>query len=301
MDRLQAMEIFTRVVETHGFKKAAGTLSLPPATVTKTIKDLEAHLGTRLLNRTTRALSLTDAGQRYYESCKLILHEVQSAEEAIAGPEGEVRGSIRVSTTPSLASRIIIPALPQFTARHPHIDVGLRLSDSVSDLVQEGLDCVIRAGEPQPSATLVARRLTTFRWLVCASPAYLANHGEPVSPEDLREHHAVGYISSRTGRSAEWVFQKAGQLHAIAMSEQVSVDDTEAYVASGVAGLGLIRSADYMVDALIAEGRLKQVLQDHTAPAEPISLLYPQSRYRSAALRTFVDWCVRIFNGQGDA
>ncbi|MCU4120233.1 LysR family transcriptional regulator [Variovorax sp. N23] len=296
MDRLQAMEIFTRVVETHGFKKAAGILSIPPPTVTKTIKDLEAHLGVRLLNRTTRALSLTDAGLRYYNSCTAILRDVESAEAAIVGQAGQIRGAIRVSTTSSLARRFIIPALPQFATLYPNIDIGLLLSDTVSDLVQEGLDCVIRAGEPRPSATLVARRLATFQWLVCASPDYLARHGEPTSLDELQRHRAVGYISGKTGRSTEWLFQVGEQTHAIEMPEQIAVDETEAYVSAGVAGLGMIRSASYMVDALIAEGSLKRVLPNHVAPAEPLSILYPQSRYRSPPLRAFVDWCIQIFD-----
>lgn len=137
-------------VETGGFKRAAEALRVLPSTVTKTIKDLEAHLGVRLLNRTTRAISTTDAALRYYDSCKAILRDMQAAEEAVGGRSGMIRGAIRVGTTPSLARRIIIPALPQFTARYPGIDIDLHLSDAVVDLVQKGIDCVIRAGEPRP-------------------------------------------------------------------------------------------------------------------------------------------------------
>src|SRR5690606_12100463 len=178
MDRLRAMEIFTRVVEAGSFRRAAETLRVLPATVTKTIKDLEAHVGVRLLNRTTRALSITDAGLRYYDSCKAILREIDAAEEAVSGGAANIHGTIRVGIAASIARHFIIPAIPRFTARYPGIEIDLKLSDAVVDMVQEGIDCVIRAGEPELS-NLIMRSLGTFRWFICASPEYLEQYGEP--------------------------------------------------------------------------------------------------------------------------
>lgn len=293
MDRFRAMEIFTRVVEAGSFRRAAETLRVLPATVTKTIKDLEAHLGVQLLNRTTRALSITDAGLRYYDSCKAILREIDAAEGAAASETGAVRGAIRVGTTPSLARNFVIPALPRFTERYPDIAIDLQLSDGVVDLVQEGIDCVIRAGEPALSS-LILRRLGTFRWFICASPSYLGRHGLPGELVDLRDHLAVGYSRSRTGRSTSWTFREGDELHAVPMQEHLTVNDTDAYVAAGIAGLGLIRVASYMVHGPVAEGRLVRVLSDHELPAEPLSILYPQSRHLSPAVRAFIDWCIEV-------
>lgn len=293
MDRFQAMETFTRVVEAGSFKRAAETLRVLPSTVTKTIKDLEAHLGVQLLNRTTRAISITDAGLRYYDSCKAILRDVQAAEGTVAGQSGMIRGVIRIGTTPSLARRFIIHALPRFTARYPGVDIDLHLSDAVIDLVQEGIDCVIRAGEPQPSS-LIVRRLANFHWYVCGSPDYLERHGEPVSVADLRGHVAVGYADSRTGRPTNWIFREGKEVTSVSMREHVTVNDTDAYIAAGVAGLGLIRAASYMVHKPLADGRLVRLLPNLEASTDPLSVLYPQSRHLSPAVRTFIDWCIEI-------
>src|SRR5690606_28001980 len=154
MDRFQAMELFTRVVEAGSFRRAAETSRVLPSTVTNVVKDLETHLGVQLLKRTTRAISLTDAGLRSYASCRATVRALQAAARAVAGRGGTIRGAIRVGTTPSLARRFIIPALPELAARHPEIEIDLHLSDRLSDLIQENIDCVIRAGVPQPSSLI---------------------------------------------------------------------------------------------------------------------------------------------------
>lgn len=163
-----------------------------------------------------------------------------------------IRGSIRVGTTPSLARRVIIPALPRFAARYPGINIDLHLSDAVIDLVQKRIDCVIRAGEPVPSS-LIVRRITRFQWYVCGSPDYLERHGEPVNIADLQKHVAVGYSDSRTGRSTNWIFRKGKEVTSLSMKESVTVNDTDAYIAAGLAGLGLIRAASYLVHEHLSE------------------------------------------------
>lgn len=293
MDRLQAMETYVRVIEAGSFKKAADTMHVLPSTVTRTIKELESYLGARLLNRTTRALSMTDAGLRYYDSCKAILSDVRVAESMAAQETGTLQGAIRVGTTPSLAKNFLIPALPAFRERYPGITLDFQLDDATVDIIQRGLDCVIRAGEPSPSR-LVARRIGEFHWYVCASPNYLQSHGEPTTLDALKQHVAVGYMHSQTGRSIRWAFQQGTNVVTLPMSEHVSVDDTDAYVAAGVAGLGLIRVASYMVRQHIAEGRLIRLLADIEAPPEPVSILYPHSRHLAPTVRAFIDWCSEI-------
>lgn len=291
MDRLQAMETFVRVIEAGSFKAAADTLQVLPSTVSRTIKELEAHLGVRLLNRTTRALSVNDAGLRYYDQCKAILADVQAAESIVVQKEGPLHGIIRVGTTPSLARHFLIPALPAFRERYPGIALDFQLADATVDIVQRGLDCVIRAGEP-PLSRLVARRVGEFRWYVCASPDYLRRHGEPKNLAELDPNAAVGYVHSGSGRPVRWVFRDGSDTITLPMSGPVSVDDTDTYVAAGIAGLGLIRVASYMVRQHIAAGRLVRVLADIEAPPEPVSLLYPQSRNLAPSVRAFIDWSV---------
>ncbi|MBN3265953.1 LysR family transcriptional regulator [Bordetella bronchiseptica] len=295
MDRLQAMETFVRVVEAGSFTKAADTLHVLPSTVTRTIKELESHLNARLLNRTTRALSITDTGLRYYDSCKALLRDVQLAEEAAAQQTGLPRGSVRIGTTASLARNFIIPAVPDFARRYPGIDLDLHLSDATVDVVQHGIDCVIRTGTPQPSR-LVARRIGQFHWYVCGSPDYLERRGKPTSLDALGGHTAVGYIGGRSGRSSSWTFRKGRQATAVAMAQHVSVNDTDAYVAAGVAGLGLIRIASYMAREHIANGRLIRLLDDIDAAPEPISILYPQGRHLAPAIRAFIDWSAEVIS-----
>jgi DNA-binding transcriptional LysR family regulator len=297
MDRLRAMEIFTRVVEVGSFKRAAETLGVLPSSVTKAIKDLEAHLGVGLLNRTTRALSITDAGLRFYDSSKAILREVTAVEGEIAADIGKIRGSIRIGMTPSLARHFIIPQLSRFITRFPDVKIDLKLDDALVDLVQEGIDCVIRAGEPQASSLMV-RRIATFRWYVCASPAYLERHGVPLTIDSLREHRAVNYASSVTGRSSDWTFRQGHSLLAVPMTADVTVDDTDACVEAGIAGLGLIRVASYMVRDHLAEGRLMRLLPALEAPEQRLSILYPQSRNLSSAVRAFIDWCVELIGAE---
>lgn len=298
MDRLQAMAIFTRVVEAASFRKAAETMSLPASTITKAIKDLEAYLGVRLLNRTTRQLSLTSEGSAYYDRCKKILGDVEVAEAALAGRQGRPKGNLRVDTTPSFARLYLIPYLAEFRRDYPDVDVTLTLSDRVIDLVQEGIDCVIRAGIPQMSASLIAKRIAGIEWVVCGSPEYLDAHGVPDAIEDLQHHHAVGYLSSRTGRTIEWGFLEAGEHRAVRMAEHVIVNDTDAYVEAGLHGLGLIRAASYMVLPHLRNGRLRRVLPDLNAPIEPLSIMYPHNRHLSPTVRAFVDWCAATVSKQ---
>lgn len=289
MDRLRAMETFVRVIEAGSFKGAADTLNVLPSTVTRYIKELESHLGTRLLNRTTRVVSATDAGLRFYDSCKAILSELQEAEAQASQHAGALRGTIKVGTTSSLARRCIIAALPAFTHRHPRVKLELHLSDATVDVVRQGLDCVIRTGALR-SSQLVARRIGRFHWFVCGAPDYLAQHGTPGNLQALQDHVAVGYLGGYAGRLAQWNFQDGAQTTTISMQESVRVDDTDAYVEAGIAGMGLIRVASHMVQEHLATGRLVRVLKSVDTKPEPISVVYPHSRHLSPAVRAFVDW-----------
>lgn len=290
MDRLQSMQIFARVVEMCSFSRAAESLSLPPSRVTRAVKELEAFLGVRLLQRTTRHISLTPDGTLYYDHCRRLLADIEAVESSFPGSAGQPRGRLRVDMTLSLARLVVLPSIKDFQARFPDVELTLTVSDRTVELVQEGIDCVIRAGTPEDSPTLVARRIGGFDWVTCASPEYLALHGEPKTLEDLARHQAVGYLSSRTARSLEWHFVVDGEDRCIGMRERLIVNDTDAYVACALEGLGLIRAGSYMVLQHLRSGRLRRVLADYAAPAFPLSVLYPRNRHLSPTVRAFVDW-----------
>lgn len=301
MDRLQSMQIFARVVEMHSFSKAADSLSLPPSRVTRAVKELEAFLGVCLLRRTTRHISLTPDGTLYYDNCRRLLADVEAIESSFPGSAGKPRGRLRVDMTLSLARLVVLPSIKDFQTRFPDVELTLTMADRTVELVQEGIDCVIRTGTPEDSPTLIAKRIGAFHWVTCASPEYLALHGMPESLEDLAGHQAVGYLSSRTARSMEWHFVVDGEDRIIRMPERLIVNDTDAYVACALEGLGIIRAGSYMVRKHLTTGRLLQVLADYSAPAVPLSVLYPKNRHLSPTVRAFVDWVSEVVrNAQAD-
>lgn len=294
MDRLESMQMFARVVEVNSFNKAAESLSLPPSTVTRAVKELEGHLGVRLLQRTTRRLSLTPDGTIYYAHCRRLLDELSEVESSFAGSGSQPRGKLRVDMTPSFARNFVIPSARQFLDRYPDVQLAVTVSDRPVDLVQEGIDCVIRAGQLEDSTSLVARRIASFGWMVCASPDYLALHGVPKTLDDLRQHQAVLYLHGRSGRAMQWLFVDNGESVSIEMSGRLAVNDTTTYVQAGVEGLGVICTAGYLVRPHIESGALVQLLADYALPRIPISVLYPKNRHLSPTVRAFIDWIAAL-------
>ena len=284
------MQIFSRVVESHSFSGAAKSLSIPRSTVSRSIQDLEAFLGVRLLQRTTRTLSLTPSGSLYYDHCQRILREVESVEATLSESTVKPRGRLKIDMTPSFARLIVLPAIKTFQRRYPEIDLVLTLGDRPVELIQEGVDCVVRAGVPELSALLVARRVGSFEWLICASPHYLAQNGTPRSLEDLEHHQVVEFHSGRTGRAVDWRFMIDGEERVIRTSGSLAVNDTDAYVTCGLEGLGLIRIADFIAVPHLRAGRLINVLEQYKGPSVPLSVIYPQNRHLSPAVRAFVGW-----------
>ncbi|AJK44564.1 LysR family transcriptional regulator [Burkholderia plantarii] len=296
MDKLQAMATFVRVVEARGFSKAAQTLSMPRSSVTTTIKQLEAQLGTPLLRRSTRSLSLTEAGERYLASCRAILAQIAEAERDLSAGAGTPRGRVRVDMPGVLGRALVVPRLAEFEARHPDIELVLGMSDRPADLIHEGIDCVIRTGELADSS-LVARRLGQLAWITCASPRYLGRYGEPASVQALGRHRVVNYLSGATGRPMEWRFRVDGEDQALTLPARFSVNETEAYLQCALEGLGLIQLSEFAVAAYLRSGRLKEVLADARCAPVPVSIVYPQPR-ATAALTAFVEWIVEVARGE---
>jgi DNA-binding transcriptional LysR family regulator len=292
MDRFQEMQIFVRIVERRSFTQAAEDLLIPRATATNAIKRLEQRLGTRLLERTTRAVAPTQDGTAYYERCVRLLADLDEAEDAFRG--SEPAGLLRVNLQPTLARHFVFPALPAFLARYPRIQLYVGEDDRLVDLVREGVDCVLRAGQLHDSS-MVARRAADLEQVTVASPAYLARCGTPATLADLARHQAVHYVSTATGRPYPLEFMTDAGLQLATPPGVVSVTGTEAYTAAALAGLGLVQVPRYRIAEQLAGGQLVAVLADVPPPTIPVSVLYPQARQLSARVRVFADWLVQRF------
>jgi LysR family transcriptional regulator, regulator for bpeEF and oprC len=294
MDRFQAMQVFTRVVEANSFNKAAEALSLSPSSVTGSIKNLEEFLGVRLLRRTTRRLNLTLEGASYYESCRKILTQVAQTEAGFQTNCAQPKGALRVHMPVAIGRAIVLPQIQDFQSRFPDIDLTITLGDGAVDLIQEGLDLVIRAGELE-SSTFVARRLGAFQWLLCAAPAYIARHGEVQTVEDLAAHRAVAYANFGVSRMKDWEFVVDGRTVTTPINSSLQLNDADGYLTCGLQGLGLIRPPSYLVRPYLTSGRLREILPDCRGPAEPLSVVYADGRLLSPAARACVEWLVQIF------
>jgi LysR family transcriptional regulator for bpeEF and oprC len=293
MDRLQAMEVFVRVVETGSFTRTAASLHLPRATVSTLIQQLERHLGIKLLNRTTRRVSVTADGLAYYERCGRILGEVAEAETAVSESRLNPRGRLRVDVGATFGRRLVVPALPEFFARYPDIRLELGCSDRPVDMLEEAVDCVVRGG-PLVDASAVARPLGQVGLICCAAPAYLARHGTPRHPHDLADHHIVNYFARRFGEFFVWNFSRGQERVEVRRESRIAVNDSEAYLEAGYAGLGLIQMAGFMIEDALADGRLVRVLDDWRIDSVPIYVIYPSNRQLSAKVQVFVEWLSRL-------
>lgn len=289
MDRLQAMQIFVRVAETNSFSKAAETLNLPRATVSTVIQQLEIHLNARLLNRTTRKVSLTLDGTAYYERCMRLLADLEETESFFRQEKAKPRGKLKVDLPIRLARLVIIPALPEFFAAYPDIELELGVTDRPVDLIQEGVDCAIRIGDLADSR-LVAKRIGEMHEINCASPSYLAKYGTPENIADLANHVAVKYASPTTGKVYDWEYIEKGEVKTVAMQGIVTVNNSEAYVACAVAGLGLVQLPMYDSYELLESGKLVEVLKEFKTNPMPVSVVYPHRRHLSHRVRAFVEW-----------
>ncbi|MFC3945459.1 LysR family transcriptional regulator [Pseudomonas gingeri NCPPB 3146 = LMG 5327] len=292
MDQVKAMKVFVRIYERSSFTLAAEDLNLPRATLTHTLNQFEAWLGTRLLERSTRRVRPTLDGEAYYQRCVQLLAQLEEAE--LAFRTVEPKGRLRVDLQGTLAKYFVVPALPAFLERYPEIEVSISEASHFIDLIAEGVDCVLRSGNLGDSS-LIGRRVANLRQVTCASPAYLRKHGEPQNLDDLGRHQGVNYVSRATGKLFPFEFTENGELREVPLAGKVSVFGAEIYAASAVAGLGLIQVPHYRVAEQIGQGLLKEVLPNHPPPPMPVSVLYPQNRHMSPRVRVFVDWISEVF------
>lgn len=296
MDRIDAMRLFARIVERRSFTQAASDLGLPRATVSEAIKALEARLGVRLLQRTTRQVTPTLEGEVFYGRCLRLIADMEDAESAFQ--QAQPKGVLRIEVHGTLARLLLFPRLPDFLARYPGIELDISEGDRYVDLVREGVDCAIRVGELRDS-DLVARRLTTLPELTVASPAYCKRYGTPASIDALQEgHRMVGFKSTHAGAVLPLEFQQGGRVRHVTLPMRVRVGGADSYVGAALAGMGIIQAPRYRLDAYVEQGRLVSLLEDHPPLASPVSMVYPRTRLPSPRLRAFVDWASEGF---GDA
>lgn len=297
MNQLLAMRVFARVVQAGSFTKAADSLSLPKTSVSKLVAELEEHLGVRLLQRTTRRLTVTADGMAYYERAMQLMVELDDLDNSFACAQGQSRGKVRVDVGGSVATLLIIPALPDFYARYPNIQIEMGVSDRQVDLISENVDCVIRGG-PLDELSMAARPLGTSSWVTCATPGYLERFGTPSDPRDLeKNHHIITYHSARTGRVMPARFERNGEKLEIRGQKRFSVNESNAHLAAGLAGLGVIHTFAYSVQAHIERGELVPILEDWRPPRYPFHVLYPPNRHLSNRVRVFIDWLAQLFAG----
>ncbi len=294
MDRFDALQLFTRIVELESFTEAAEVLNIPRATATHVIKELEKRLGARLLDRTTRQVKPTLDGQAFYERSKRVLAELEDAETSLSTHVANPHGTLRLDLHGAHATMIILPRIGEFRERYPHIDVVIGSGDRLVDLVKEGIDCVVRAGQPRDSS-LIARKLADMPEIICASPEYLSRHGTPKHPRELVEHQGIGFFSRGNDSRYPFTVIVDGKVTEFEASGWISVSDAECYTSGALAGCGLIQVPRFRLEEHLQAGRLVQVLPEWTCPELPVCALYPFHRQLSPRVRVFIDWAHDLY------
>lgn len=287
MDRIDAMRAFVRVMERRSFAMAAHDLALPRSRISEAVRQLEERLGVKLLVRTTRRVTPTTEGEEYHRRCVPILAAVDEAQAAVASKAPA--GRLRVDLHGTLARRFLLPHLPEFLARHPGVELHIGEGDRLVNLVEEGVDCVVRVGEPADSG-LIGRRLGLLDEGTFASPAYLDRHGTPTSPEELDGHRMIGFASSSTRAVIPLEFQRGVDLITATPPISVTVTAAATYAQLARLGLGIIQVPRYRVARYLENGELVEVLRDFPPRASPVYLLYPDGRQLSPQVRAFMDW-----------
>jgi len=289
LDRIDLFRIFTRVVEMSSFTRAADTLGLPRSSVSAAVIELENRVGARLLHRTTRQVSPTRDGAAFYERCLRLVADVEETEGLFRESAARPAGRLRIDVPGRIGRLILAPALPAFLEAYPNIDIHLGVTDRAVNLVEDGVDCVLRVG-PLSDSGLIARPVGLLPLINVASPAYLARQGTPETPDDLSAHRAVNYASPSSGRVEAWEWLDGGALRTLPMQGRVTVNSAEAYIACCLAGLGLIQIPAYDVRHHLASGALVEVMPDYRAEPLPMTLLYPHRRHLSRRVQVFADW-----------
>ncbi|WP_111564102.1 LysR family transcriptional regulator [Rhizobium sp.] len=294
MDQLSAMRAFIRVVETGNFTRAADTLAMPKATVTNLIQGLEAHLHTKLLNRTTRRVMVTTDGALYYERAAQIVSEIAELDGSLTNSQGLPNGRLRVEMAGAFADWIVVPALCDFYQKYPDIRIDLGVGDRTVDYLAENVDCALRAGTPADQS-LIARRVSEVELITCASPLYIEKYGMPSRPEELEnDHYSVSYFRAQTNRTLPFEFRRDNEELEVNPRYLVSVNDSRTFVTAATRGLGIAQLPRFMIRNELENGELIQVLPEWNREPLGLYIVYPPNRHLSNKVRVFVDWMVKL-------
>jgi DNA-binding transcriptional LysR family regulator len=289
MNELDTIQVFLKVAELESFSGAARQLGLPNATVSAAVRQLEQQLGTRLLQRTTRRVHMTQEGEAFHARSREVLDEVEALRGMFRGGADVLSGRLRVDMSVALSSELVLPLLGEFMALHPQLAIDLGTADRRVDLIREGYDCVLRAGVLLDSS-LVARPLGSYRLVNCASPAYLEQYGTPLKLDDLLHHRLVHYDAQLGGSAAAWEWFDGAQTHYAPVGSMLTVNGTASYKAACLAGLGIIQVPGAGLRELIETGRLVEVLPDYRPAPMPVAFVYPTRRHVPARAVAFMDW-----------
>ncbi|HCC0887185.1 TPA: LysR family transcriptional regulator [Salmonella enterica] len=295
---LESMGIFVQVVEQGSFTRAADTLQMHRPAVSKAIQHLEDELGVKLLHRTTRKLNITTEGDEFYQRARQVLTDVSDIMASFS-PTQPPRGRLRLDAPLALAHTLIIPAIAEFQAQYPDIEIILTASDKITDLITDGVDCVIRLGELENSS-FVSRRLGQVRMATCASPDYIRRNGQPNTPDDLVHHKAVNFFSERSRNVMDWKFIENGEVVSRRPTSSVLVNNSDVLLNSGLAGLGIVHALRTALEPHIRSGELVELFPGYPTVPKPVSVLWPDRRHLSPNVRVFVDWISELFRRRQD-
>lgn len=287
----ESIRIFIEIVDSGSLTQAAENLQIHRPAVTKALQQLEQHSGIRLMQRTTRRINLTPEGEEFYRRSKPLLAQTDDLLESFAA-DRVLRGQLRVDMPIAFAALLVVPNLPDFYREHPDLEIILSCSDRRRDMLRDGLDCVLRVGELE-DGDYIARKMGSIKMTTCASPAYLAEHGKPETLEELCQHQAVNWINSSSRQIMPWTFQTPGGTAEISLSGKLVLDNSEAYIAAGLAGLGILQGMNVFLQPYLNSGRLVEVLSDYPVPPRQLSLLYPH-RHLSRKVKVFAEWLERL-------
>lgn len=289
MELLQSMQVFARLAELGSFTRAADALQSGRPQVTRTIQDLEASLGVRLFQRTTRKVKLTAEGEQFYQRVKEILATVAAATSMFDRSGATLQGRLRIDLPPGFAQHSLMNSLKAFATAYPRIELALGVTDRTVDLVAEGVDCALRIGE-LPDSSMIAREIGSATMVTCAAPGYLQAHGEPQDLQELAGHTGVRFISGQNHRPMPWLFSVDGEDRPYTPASGITVNESNAYVQCGVAGFGLIQAPGITVEALLASGELVEVLRTYRPRPRLVSVLYPSRTHLAPQVEAIVDW-----------
>jgi LysR family transcriptional regulator, regulator for bpeEF and oprC len=294
MDKLKSLMIFMRSAQSGSFSEAARQLGMAPSAVSRAVLRLEDDLGARLLQRTTRSLTLTETGSRFYQCCQQILDDLEAAELEVKQSQAMPMGTLRLDLSFTFGKLHIAPALLQFAANYPDLKLNVSFNDRLIDLVEEGIDATVRIGLSTDSR-LIMHHLATARYITCVAPQYLAQYGTPTVPTELLQHRCINFVFPQTRREPTWKFEQDGKLIDLAVDSYLKFDNSEVILEAAIAGAGIAQLPKFIAANAIAQGDLTMILQSYIpAVGLPIAVLYPQKRYLSAKVRVFIGFMTEL-------